>query len=139
MSSALTSVKSFLADLLLWAFFVGGLAAGGAAGAVLDGTRKDVVTYGGSVVALLAGSRIAAKPRIRAFLSRPGTLWFLFLFNGVTAVVLYVVLGGVDGIIAAAAMGLVSLGAAGGLVGGRRRRTQEAAPRGRAARTTPGA
>lgn len=129
MSSPRTFVKSLLTDLLLWTLFVGGLAASGAAGAVLDGTQKDVATYAGSAVALVAGARIAAKPRIKAFLSRPGTLWFLFLFNGVTAVVLYVVLGGVDGIIAASAMGLVSLGAAGGLVGGHRKRSRDTAGR----------
>lgn len=136
MSSPLASVKSFVADLLLWTFFVCGLAASGAAGAVLDGTQKDVATYAGGVVALIAGSRIARKPRIKAFLSRPGTLWFLFLFNGGTAVTLYFVLGGVQGAIAAAAMGVVSLGAAGGLVAGHRKRTENP-PHPAPARTTP--
>ena len=124
MSSLLASVKSFVADLLLWTFFAGGLAASAGAGAVLDGTQKDVATYAGSAVALIAGSRIAKKPKIKAFLSRPGTLWFLFLFNGGMAVALYFALGGVSGIIAAAAMGLVSLGAGGGLVAGRRLRRE---------------
>ncbi|MGW0419079.1 hypothetical protein [Streptomyces sp. NPDC003015] len=136
MSSPRASVKSLFANLLLWTFFVGGLAASGAAGSVLDGTQKDVATYAGAVVALIAGARIARKPRIKAFLSRPGTLWFLFLFNGGMAVTLYFVLGGVDGIIAASAMGVVSLGAAGGLVAGRRKRAETAAQRS-AVQTTP--
>lgn len=125
MSSSPAAVKSFFADLLLWAFFACGLAASAGAGSVLDGTQKDVATYAGAAVALIAGSRIARKPRIKAFLSRPGTLWFLFLFNGAMAAILYFVLGGVDGIIAASAMGLVSLGAAGGLVTSRRKRGHE--------------
>ncbi len=42
-------------------------------------------------------------------------LWCLFLFNGAVAAVCYVTLDGVKGIMAAVGMGLVSLGAAGGL------------------------
>lgn len=124
MSSPLATVKKFVADLLLWQCFVVGLAASAGAGAVLDGTRKDVATAVGTVVALIAGSRIAKKPRIKAFLSRPGTLWFLFLFNGGTAVAMYFTMDGVKGVLAAAMMGLVSLGAAGGLVAGRRKKAE---------------
>nr|WP_239158061.1 hypothetical protein [Streptomyces sp. SID13726] len=121
----------------MWTFFVAGLAASGAAGSVLDGTQKDVATYAGGVVALIAGSRIAKKPRIKAFLSRPGTLWFLFLFNGAMAVTLYFALGGVEGVIAASAMGVVSLGAGGGLIAGRRKRAEEAAATRRSAPEAP--
>ncbi|MGW2332185.1 hypothetical protein ACWC5C_41420 [Streptomyces sp. NPDC001700] len=120
MTSPLAAIKSFVADLLLWSFFAGGLGASVGAGAVLDGTQKDVATMAGSVVALVAGSRIAKKPKIKAFLSKPGTLWFLFLFNGGTAVAMHLTMDGVKGVIATAAMGLVSLGAAGGLVANRR-------------------
>ena len=120
MKSLLATVKSLLANLLLWSFFVGGLAASTASGAVLDGTAKTAATYAGIAVSLLAGSRIAKKPRIKAFLSKPSTLWFLFLFNGGVAVVSYFAMDGVKGIATAAGMGLVSLGAAGGLIAGRR-------------------
>ncbi|MGW0581046.1 hypothetical protein ACWD25_35040, partial [Streptomyces sp. NPDC002920] len=85
----MSSVRTFFADLFLWTFFAAGLVASTGAGAVLDGTQKNVATAVGGVVSLLAGSRIAKKPRIKAFLSRPGTLWFLFLFNGGTAVAMY--------------------------------------------------
>lgn len=108
MASPLAAVRKFVTDLLLWTFFACGLAASTGAGAVLDGTQKDAATAVGGVVSLLAGSRIAKKPRIKAFLSRPGTLWFLFLFNGGTAVAMYFAMDGVKGVIAAAAMGLVS-------------------------------
>jgi hypothetical protein len=119
--SLLATVKSFVANLLLWSFFVGGLVASTASGAVLDGTQKSVATYAGIAVSLLAGSRIAKKPRIKAFLSKPSTLWFLFLFNGAVAAYCYLTMDGVKGIATAAGMGLVSLGAAGGLVAGRRK------------------
>ncbi|MFJ2812647.1 hypothetical protein ACIQOU_17690 [Streptomyces sp. NPDC091279] len=122
MNAPLAAVRKFLADLILWTGFIAGLAASSGAGTLLDGTQKTIATGVGAVVALLAGSRIAKKPRIKAFLSRPGTLWFLFLFNGATAAALYVTMDGIKGIVAAAMMGLVSLGAAGGLVTGRRHR-----------------
>ncbi|MGW2516649.1 hypothetical protein ACWC09_06375 [Streptomyces sp. NPDC001617] len=124
-SSPLARVKRFVADLVLWQLFVVGLAASTGAGAVIDGhTQKNIVTAVGAVVALLAGSQIAKKPKIKAFLGRPGTLWFLFLFNGATAAAMYVTMDGIKGILGAAMMGLVSLGAAGGLVAGRRKRAE---------------
>ncbi|MFE7932547.1 hypothetical protein ACFU6S_28235 [Streptomyces sp. NPDC057456] len=123
MKSLLATVKSFVANLLLWSFFVGGLVASTASGAVLDGTQKSVATYAGIAVSLLAGSRIAKKPRIKAFLSKSSTLWFLFVFNGGVAAFCYLTMDGVKGLATAAGMGLVSLGAAGGLVGNLRRPT----------------
>ncbi|MGX1565422.1 hypothetical protein [Streptomyces sp. NPDC055506] len=89
MSALLATVKSFVASLLLWSFFTVGLGAALGAGAVLDGTPKDVATIAGSAVALVTGTRLAKKPRIKGFLSRPGTLWFLFLFNGGAAVAMH--------------------------------------------------
>ncbi|MDT0573413.1 hypothetical protein RM704_39250 [Streptomyces sp. DSM 3412] len=73
MTSPLVTARSFVANPLLWSFFAEGLAAGVGAGAVLDGTRKNMATIAGSVVALITGSRIAKKPKSKAFLSRPGT------------------------------------------------------------------
>jgi hypothetical protein len=122
MRSPFAAVRKFVADLLLWSFFVGGLAASTTAGQVLDGSRKDIASGLGAVMALIAGSRIAKKPKIKAFLGHPGTLWFLFLFNGGTAAAMYFTMDGIKGILAAAMMGLVSLGAAGGLVAERRKR-----------------
>jgi len=125
--SLLAAVKSFIANLLLWSFFVGGLAASTASGTVLDGTQKNVATYTGIAVSMLAGSRIAKKPKIKAFLSKPSTLWFLFLFNGGVAAFCYFTMDGVKGVATAAGMGLVSLGAAGGLISGRKKRSAPAA------------
>jgi hypothetical protein len=121
--SAVAAVKKSVTDLVLWTCFAGGLAASVGAGALIDdGTWKNIATAVGTVVALASGSRIAKKPRIKAFLGRPGTLWFLFLFNGATAAAMYLTLDGVKGVVGAAAMGLVSLGAAGGLLAECRRR-----------------
>ncbi|MFD4508064.1 hypothetical protein [Streptomyces sp. NPDC058457] len=119
--SLFATLKSFVADLLLWSFFVAGMAASAGAGAVLDGTDKNVATIVGAAVSLLTGTRIAKKPRIKAFLSTRPVLWFLFLFNGVVAVASYFLIDGVKGVATAAAMGLVALGALGGLVTGRHR------------------
>ncbi|WP_369394338.1 hypothetical protein AB5J72_47420 [Streptomyces sp. CG1] len=118
--SAFVTVKSFVADLLLWSSFAAGLAVGKGAGAVLGGTEKNVATFAGIAVSLVTGSRIAKKPRTKAFLSTRPVLWFLFLFNGGVAAVTCFTLDGAEGLATAAAMGLVSLGAAGGLVAGRR-------------------
>ncbi|XUL93869.1 hypothetical protein ACQ86D_50680 [Streptomyces galilaeus] len=115
--SPLARVKSFFADLFLWSFFVVGLAASmGGAGAVLDGTAKTAATFVGIAVSLFTGSKITKKPKIKAFLSSRPVLWFLFLFNGGVAAVSYFTMDGAKGIATAAGMGLVSLGAAGGLV-----------------------
>ncbi|NUP15620.1 MAG: hypothetical protein HOZ81_05890 [Streptomyces sp.] len=115
--SFLARVKSLVADLLLWSFFVAGLATSvGGAGAFLDGTEKTIATFVGIAVALVTGSRITKKPKIKAFLSSRPVLWFLFLFNGGVAAASYCTMDGAKGIATAAGMGLVSLGALGGLV-----------------------
>jgi len=116
-----------LADFFLWSTFAVGLAmSAGGAEALLDGTAHTAAAIAGGVVALIAGSRITRKPKIKAFLGRPGTLWFLFLFNGGTAAVMYFTMDGTKGIIGAACIGLVSLGAAGGLLASRRHRAAQA-------------
>ncbi|MET7780150.1 hypothetical protein ABZU94_34120 [Streptomyces mirabilis] len=109
-------MKSLLSSIVLWSLFLVGLSATVASGAVLDGTQKDVATYSGIALSLVAGSRIAKKDPIKSFLSSPPVLWFLFLFNGVVAAVAAFALDGVQGITAAAGMGLVSLGAGFGLL-----------------------
>ncbi|MFF2129511.1 hypothetical protein ACFVW1_29885 [Streptomyces olivochromogenes] len=109
-------MKSLLSSIVLWSLFLVGLSATVASGAVLDGTQKDVATYGGIALSLVAGSRIAKKDPIKSFLSSRPVLWFLFLFNGVVAAAAGLALDGVQGITAAAGMGLVSLGAGFGLL-----------------------
>ncbi|MFD4505363.1 hypothetical protein [Streptomyces sp. NPDC058457] len=122
MHSFLARVKSFFADLFLRAFFVAGLVMSGAAKQVLDGsTEQNIATYGGGAVALIAGSQIARKPKIKAFLGRPGTLWFLFLFNAAAAAGMYTAMDGVNRYVGSGMMGLVSLGALGGLIASRRK------------------
>ncbi|WP_244190335.1 hypothetical protein [Streptomyces caeruleatus] len=126
----LARVKSFVADLFLWAFFVAGLAGSmGGAGAFLAGTEKTIVTFAGIAVALVTGSRITKKPKIKTFLSSRPVLWFLFLFNGGVAAVAYFAMDGAKGIATAAGMGLVSLGALGGLVSNYRQGAKSARER----------
>jgi hypothetical protein len=138
MSPSPATVESYVADSLLRVFFAGGLAAALGAGAVLDGTQQDVATIAGSAIALVTGTRLARKPGIAAFLARSATLWFLFLFNGGAAVVLYFALNGVKGVAAGAAMGLVALGAAGGILAHRRRAAHPRQPPGTTVGLTPG-
>ncbi|WP_406432833.1 hypothetical protein OHB00_08375 [Streptomyces sp. NBC_00631] len=126
--SPLARVKSFIADLLLWSFFIVGLAAAtGAAGLFLDGTEKKIATFAGIAVSLVTGSRITKKPKIKAFLASRPVLWFLFLFNGGVAAVSYFTMDGAKGIATAAGMGLVSLGALGGLISNYRHGAKAAA------------
>ncbi|MFE2491578.1 hypothetical protein ACFXGR_52105 [Streptomyces mirabilis] len=129
-------MKSLLSSIVLWSLFLVGLSATVASGAVLDGTQKDVATYGGIALSLLAGSRIAKKDPIKSFLSSRPVLWFLFLFNGVVAAAAGFALDGVQGITAAAGMGLVSLGAGFGLLQSRGTRNRGTRTRGTRTRGT---
>ncbi|KPH98568.1 hypothetical protein OK074_6264 [Actinobacteria bacterium OK074] len=122
MHTFMAKVKSFIANLVLWQVFIGGLVLSGAAKQIFDDTtQQNIATYGGGALALIAGSKIAKKPKIKAFLSRPGTLWFLFLVNGSAAAGMYFALDGIDRYIGSGMMGLVSLGALGGLIASRRK------------------
>jgi hypothetical protein len=95
-----------------------------AAGTVLDGTAKNLATYGGVALALVAGSRVARREPVKSFLSARPVLWFLFLFNGAVAAFCAVAVGGAQGVMAAVGMGLVSLGAGFGLLPTRRGTTR---------------
>lgn len=53
---------------------------------------------------------------MKALLSSRPVLWFLFLFNLVVAVAAPFVVAGAQGVLTAAGMGAVSLGAAAGLL-----------------------
>ncbi|XES00672.1 hypothetical protein HEP87_60520 [Streptomyces sp. S1D4-11] len=117
-------MKSLLSSIVLWSLFLVGLSATVASGAVLDGTQKDVATYGAIALSLVAGSRIAKKEPIKSFLSSRPVLWFLFLFNAGVAAAAGFVLDGVQGITAAAGMGLVSLGAGFGLLQSRKTKSR---------------
>ena len=113
-------MKSLLSSMVNWSLFAAGLAAAVGSGAVLDGTAKQLATYGGIAVSLVAGSRIAKKEPVKSFLSSTPVLWFLFAFNGAVAVIAPFAIHGVQGITTAAGMGLVSLGAGSGLVRSRK-------------------
>lgn len=102
--------KSALASITLRLAFLLGLTACVASGAVFDGTAKNVATYGGIALSLLAGSRIASREPAKSFLASRPVLWFLFLFNGAVAALCAVAVDGTQGFMAAAGMGVVSLG-----------------------------
>nr|QIZ01771.1 hypothetical protein HEP87_27080 [Streptomyces sp. S1D4-11] len=61
---------------------------------------------------------------MKSFLSSRPVLWFLFLFNAGVAAAAGFVLDGVQGITAAAGMGLVSLGAGFGLLQSRKTKSR---------------
>ncbi|MCK9929640.1 hypothetical protein MXD62_21115 [Frankia sp. Mgl5] len=116
--SFLTSFFSFLWSCVLWLVFAASLT-GTVAGARLlhvDGTQKQLVSYGSIAVSLVAGSFLAKREPLKSILASRKVQWFLFLFNGVVAVAAYFYVGGAKGIGAAVGMGLVSLGAGFGLL-----------------------
>ncbi|MFC1442635.1 hypothetical protein ABUW04_30725 [Streptacidiphilus sp. N1-10] len=115
-------LKTLTRDVLMWGVFVFAIAATVSAGRFFDGAEKSAVTWGGIALSLLMGTLLAQKPRIKAFLSTRPVLWFLFLFNGAVAAVAAVGVGGTQGAMTAGGMGLVALGAAFGLLSGRRNR-----------------
>ncbi|MDT3440142.1 MULTISPECIES: hypothetical protein [unclassified Pseudofrankia] len=116
--NAFRSFLSFLWSCVLWSVFTVSLV-GTVAGARLlqvNGTQKQLVTYGSIVVSLWAGSRLAKREPLKSILASRKVQWFLFLFNGAVAVAAYYLVGGAKGIGAAIGMGLVSLGAGVGLL-----------------------
>ncbi|MFE3828535.1 hypothetical protein [Streptomyces sp. NPDC059092] len=102
------------------------LAAALASGTVLDGVPKHLVTIGGMVLSTVTSALLMKREAVRSFFMARPTLWFLFLFNAFAAVMLPMILDGTKGIMAAVAMGLVSLGAGAGLL--RSPRKQVAGP-----------
>lgn len=116
--SLLGSFVSFLWSCVLWLVFTVSLI-GAVAGARLldvDGTQKQLVSYGSIVVSTVAGSLLAKREPLKSILASRKVQWFLFLFNGVVAAAAYFYVGGPKGIGAAVGMGLVSLGAGFGLL-----------------------
>jgi hypothetical protein len=102
--------------IVLFLVFMAGIAASVASGQVLHGAPKQLAFYSGIAVSLVTSTILIRQQRVTAFLSSRPTLWFLFLFNGVVAVVCYFALDGVTRIAVTAVMGLVSLGAGAGLL-----------------------
>ncbi|MFJ9247645.1 hypothetical protein [Streptomyces sp. NPDC101776] len=107
---------SVLSLLLLFFVFMAGIGASIAAGEVLEGAAKYLVTAGGTVGAFVTSTVLMKQRRVRDFLGSRPVLWFLFLFNAGVAAGCYFLLDGVKGIAATAGMGLVSLGAGAGLL-----------------------
>ncbi|WP_232838849.1 hypothetical protein [Streptomyces geranii] len=104
--------------LLIFLVFLAGIAAAIAAGPLLEGSPKQVVTVCGTVVSFVTSTVLMKQRQVRDFLGSRPVLWFLFLFNALAAVGLYLFLDGAKGIMAAGVMGLVSIGAGTGLLRG---------------------
>ncbi|GAA3867050.1 hypothetical protein GCM10023084_20260 [Streptomyces lacrimifluminis] len=63
---------------------------------------------------------------MQSLLSSRPVLWFLFLFNLTVAAVAPFAMGGTQGLVTSAGMGVVSLGAGSALLKGRRQAAQQA-------------
>lgn len=111
-----------LSMTVLWLLFLSGLAAAVGSGFVLEGGQAQGAKYGGIALSTVAGTLLARQEPLKSFLASRPVLWFLFLFNGAVAVSMYFLVGGATGIGAAIGMGVVSLGAGGGLLQDRKRR-----------------
>ncbi|MFE6820969.1 hypothetical protein [Streptomyces sp. NPDC057690] len=102
--------------LLLFLVFTAGIGTCAFAGAVFEGTPKNLVSVGGVAVAAVTSTILMKQQRVRDFVASRPVLWFLFLFNAAVAAGCGFALDGVKGIAIAAVMGFISLGAGAGLL-----------------------
>lgn len=125
-------LTSLLTATLLWIVFIVGLVTAIATGfvatllsryvviaggpLVIDGSRRQWLSYAGIAVSLVAGTLLARREPVKSSLASRPVLWFLFLFNSAVAVIAYFALSGAKGIATAVGMGLVALGAGAGLL-----------------------
>jgi hypothetical protein len=114
------NMMKVLASTLSWLLFVAGLAGVAASHVLFDGTREQLVSYGSTAVALLGGMFVARGEPVKSWLRAKPVQWFLFLVNLAAAAGASFLLHGTQGIMAAAGLGVVSLGAAAGLLTGSR-------------------
>jgi hypothetical protein len=116
-------MKPLLSSLLIWPLFLGGLVACAGARFIVHGAQhQHLVTLAGVGLSLAAGSVVMRREPLRSWLRTRPVLWFLFLFNLGVAVAVSFLVHGTQGIMAAAGMGVVALGAGVGLL--RRRAVQ---------------
>jgi hypothetical protein len=110
-------VKSRLFSLAMWVMFLAGLIGCVDARHLVHGTQhQHLVTFGGIALSLAAGSYVMRREPLKSWLRARPVMWFLFLFNLCVAVAAPFFLHGSQGIMAAAGMGIVSLGAGMGLL-----------------------
>jgi len=109
-------MKKFLVNVSQWLLFAAGITACAGSGHVLHGDAAHAATIAGVVVSLVAGTMAAQKEPVKSWLSARPVLWFLFLFNAAVAVGAGLFVHGAQGMGTAVGMGLVSLGAGGGLL-----------------------
>lgn len=115
-------MKPLLSSLLTWVLFLGGLVACAGARFIVHGAQhQHLVTLAGVGLSLVAGSVVMRREPLRSWLRTRPVLWFLFLFNLGVALAVSFLVHGTQGIMAAAGLGAVALGAGVGLL---RRRPQ---------------
>ena len=131
-------MKSRLMSPAMWMLFAAGLIGCVGARHLVHGTQhQHLFTFGGIALSLAAGSYVMRREPLKSWLKTRKVMWFLFLFNLAVAVAAPFVVHGSQGIMTAAGMGLVSLGAGTGLLRNRGSRTPaRAATRVREARET---
>jgi hypothetical protein len=115
-------MKPLLIWLLTWLLFLGGLVACAGARFVVHGAQhQHLVTLAGVGLSLVTGPLVMRREPLRSWLRTRPVLWFLFLFNLGVALAVSFLVHGTQGIMAAAGLGVVALGAGAGLL---RRRPQ---------------
>jgi hypothetical protein len=109
-------MKSRLWSCLLWFLFVFGVTGCLSVSHFLHGTNLTMATVTMLVISTLAGMALAKREPLKSLLASRKTQWFLFVVNLNAAVAAYIFIDGWQGILAAAGLGVVSLGAGAGLL-----------------------
>jgi hypothetical protein len=134
------TIASRITGALLWTLFAASLVITATAWHFFDGTAQQLVSYGAMAVNTISGSMLGAREPVRTWLQPvrkllekllriTAVLVFLFLFNTVAAVPVFLIIPGFDGVFAGVALGVVGFGAGIGLVRMRQARATVAATR----------
>jgi hypothetical protein len=101
----------------MWVLFAAGLTGCVGSRHLVHGTQhQHLVTIGGIALSLAAGTYVMRREPLKSWLKTKPVMWFLFLFNLAVAVAAPFLIHGSQGIMTAAGMGTVSLGAGIGLL-----------------------
>ncbi|QUQ64321.1 hypothetical protein [Kutzneria sp. CA-103260] len=109
-------MKTLVSSLLGFAFVFGLLGTLSVGRLIPDPTEQTMASVTMVLVSLVAGSLLARREPVKSFLASRPVLWFLFLFNVTAGVLVYLFVGGAQGLMTAIGLGVVGLGAGSGLV-----------------------